>query len=267
MLPFENLGSPEDDYFADGIADGRAGQAHFHSGRGGDRKKQLHPLQEDDEDAEGNRKGAGRRRYLLTATSSLAEERRSEAGSSQSRARRGQGVRRSRLQVAEAIRRGADGRFPGAVGDRLASGAGVGRGARYWRGEAAFREAHAEPRCLRCLPEGRRGLQRRGGRPSEPAAGARLLRAGGRARPRLRAGLGHRARQCVSVPVVVRRPTSRNAPGKRRKRLSRWRRTGPRATSRSAATGHSSSATSTGRWSGTPRRSASRPATRTPSLR
>ncbi len=57
--------------------------------------------------------------------------------------------------MAAAIRRGDHGRVPGAVGHRDEGGAGAGRRARGRRGEAALREADAEPRRLRRLLEGR----------------------------------------------------------------------------------------------------------------
>ncbi len=63
---------------------------------------------------------------------------------------------RARFEVAAAVRRGDHGRVPGAVGHRDEGGAGPGRRARGGRGEAAFREADAEPRRLRRLSE-RRG--------------------------------------------------------------------------------------------------------------
>ncbi len=53
VLPFENLGAPEDDYFADGIADADTRQADLLAGPSGDRAGQLDALQEDDEDAAG----------------------------------------------------------------------------------------------------------------------------------------------------------------------------------------------------------------------
>ena len=60
VLPFENLGAPEDDYFADGIADEIRGKLTSLAGSRGDRSGQLDALQEDDEDAEADRPGAGR---------------------------------------------------------------------------------------------------------------------------------------------------------------------------------------------------------------
>ena len=60
MLPFENLGAPEDDYFADGIADEIRGKLDLAAGRRGHRARQLDPLQEDDQDAEADRRRAER---------------------------------------------------------------------------------------------------------------------------------------------------------------------------------------------------------------
>ena len=58
VLPFENLGAPEDDYFADGIADEIRGKLTSLPGLRGDRPRQLDALQEDDEDAAGRSRGS-----------------------------------------------------------------------------------------------------------------------------------------------------------------------------------------------------------------
>ena len=129
------------------------------------------------------------------------------------------------------------------------------------------REAHAEPRRLRRLPEGRGGVERPGRRRSaQPAQGARLLRAGRGARSRLCAGVGESlVRQFAPVRQQhARRPRSRSAPGRRRRRPSRSRRTARRGTWRSATTNGWLPWTSTAPWSSTRRGCASRPAT--PSL-
>ena len=162
VLPFENLGAPEDDYFADGIADAVRGKLTSLPGiqviaRGSStpyKKTTKTPQQiaqelEVDVPADGDRAlaegsgGASRVQVspeLVEVTGSGAPD----------------------LEVAAAVRRGADGRLPGAVGHRDERGAGSGCGARGGRGEAALREAHAEPRRLRRLPQGRRGLERHG---------------------------------------------------------------------------------------------------------
>ena len=49
VLPFENVGAPEDDYFTDGIADEVRGKLDLAAGRAGHRPRQLDALQEDDE--------------------------------------------------------------------------------------------------------------------------------------------------------------------------------------------------------------------------
>ena len=54
VLPFENLGSPEDDYFADGIADEIRSKLTSLPGIEVIARAQLDDLQEDDEEASGN---------------------------------------------------------------------------------------------------------------------------------------------------------------------------------------------------------------------
>ena len=58
VLPFENLGAPDDDYFADGIADEIRGKLTSLPGPRGHRPRQLDALQEDDEDAAGDRRAS-----------------------------------------------------------------------------------------------------------------------------------------------------------------------------------------------------------------
>ncbi len=55
VLPFENVGAPQDEYFADGMADAVRGKLTSLAGRRGDCQSQLDPVQEDDEDAEADR--------------------------------------------------------------------------------------------------------------------------------------------------------------------------------------------------------------------
>ena len=84
VLPFENLGAPEDDYFADGIADAVRGKLTSVPGIAGDRAGQLDALQEDDEDA-GQIAEELDAHYLLTATVRWQKSGGSEPGAGQSR--------------------------------------------------------------------------------------------------------------------------------------------------------------------------------------
>ena len=95
-------------------------------------------------------------------------------------------------QVAAAVRRRAHRRLPGAGRHRRTGGAGARRGAGRRRAAGAGGAAHREPRRLRRLPQGRGGVARHErGRPDPRCAGAvLLLRAGRRARLRLRRGVG-----------------------------------------------------------------------------
>ena len=167
VLPFENLGAARGRLLRRRHRGRGARQADFRAGPRGHRARQLDALQEDDEDAAGDRPRA---RCPLPADRdrALAEGRRRQPRAGQPRARRDPRVRSAGLQVAAAVRRGDDRRVPGAVGHRDEGGAGAGRRARGGRGEAAVGEADAEPRRLRRLPEGRGGLERAGA--SDPAS-------------------------------------------------------------------------------------------------
>ena len=158
VLPFENLGAPEDDYFADGIADADSRQADVAAGRRGDRPRQLDALQEDDEDAEADRRGAGRR-LPADGDGALGEEREQRAASQVS------------PELVEVTESGAPTSkwqqpFDAALTDvfqvqsdiatKVAQALGVALGA--GEEKRLSREAHAEPRRLRRLPEGRGGL-------------------------------------------------------------------------------------------------------------
>ncbi len=103
----------------------------------GHRARQLDALQEDDEDAAGDREGAGCP-VPVDGDRALAEGRRRQPRPGQPGARRDPRVGSARLEVAAAVRRGDHGCLPGPVGHRDEGGAGAGRRARGRRGEAAF---------------------------------------------------------------------------------------------------------------------------------
>ncbi len=151
VLPFENLGSPEDDYFADGIADAVRGKLTSLPGveviaRGSSTpyKKTTKTLEQIARELQA--------RYLLTATV------RWQKSGGASRVQVSPELVEVRESVAPAsaaaVRCGADGCVSGAVGHRLTGGAGAGCRARRGRGETPPGEADAEPRRLRRLPEG-----------------------------------------------------------------------------------------------------------------
>ena len=96
VLPFENLGAPEDDYFADGIADADPRQAHVPARSRGHRPRQLDALQEDDQDAAGDRAGA-ERQLPADGHRALGEGRRRQPRPGQPRARRDPGERSAGL--------------------------------------------------------------------------------------------------------------------------------------------------------------------------
>ena len=154
VLPFENLGAPEDDYFADGIADEIRGKLTSLPGveviaRGSSTpyKKTTKTPKQIAEELNAS--------YLLTATV---------------RWEKGGGASRVHVspELVDVTRPDAPTSkwqqpFDAAITDvfqvqseiatKVAQALGGALGAR--RGEAAFREAHAEPRRLRRLPEGR----------------------------------------------------------------------------------------------------------------
>ena len=125
VLPFENLGAPEDDYFADGIADAVRGKLTAMPGlvviaRGSSTpyKKTTKTPQEIARELTAH--------YLLTATV------RWEKGGGGNRVQVSPELVEvvasdRRLEVAAALRRGPDGRLPGAVGHRDEGGPGSGR--------------------------------------------------------------------------------------------------------------------------------------------
>ena len=97
VLPFENLGAPEDDYFADGIADEVRAKLTSVSGLEVIARGELDPLQEDEQDAEADRRRA---QCQLPAHrhGPLAEERRDEPRPRHAGADGGERVQRSRLR-------------------------------------------------------------------------------------------------------------------------------------------------------------------------
>ena len=92
VLPFENLGAPEDDYFADGIADAVRGKLTSLPGLEVIARGSSTSIQEDEQDAAGDREGAG-----CTISSdgdrALAERRRRQSRAGHARTGRDQGVR------------------------------------------------------------------------------------------------------------------------------------------------------------------------------
>ena len=58
VLPFENLGAAEDEYFADGVTDEVRGKLAVACRAPGDRAEQLGAVQEDQQDAAGDRRGS-----------------------------------------------------------------------------------------------------------------------------------------------------------------------------------------------------------------
>ena len=261
VLPFENLGAPEDDYFADGIADAIRGKLTSVPGleviaRGSSTpyKKTTKTPQEIARELDAH--------YLLTATVRWQKGGREQPRAGQPRARRDPGVRSAGLEVAAALRRGDHGRLPGAVGHRDEGGAGPGRRARGGRAEAALREAHAEPRRLRRLPQGRGSGERPGSQRSRPAC---ARRSASTSRPwrwipdSRRRGRESRTpiRSCTST--ALRLPSWPSAPGRQGRRPSRLRLTARRGTWHSATTNGWLPSTTTAPWSNARRRFALRP--------
>ena len=144
VLPFENLGAPEDDYFADGIADAVRGKLTSVPGLEVIARGSSTPYKKTTKTPQAIARELDAH-YLLTATV------RWQKGGAANRVQVSPElveIRASRstgLEVAAALRRGDHGRLPGAVGHRDEGGAGIGRRARGRRGEAAVREAHTRP--------------------------------------------------------------------------------------------------------------------------
>ena len=165
-------------------------QAHVTEGPARHRSRKLDALQEDHEDAEADRRGA-EGHLSPERHGALGQERGQEPGAREPRAGGRDRPGDSGLEMAAALRRRADRRLPGPVGHCYAGRAGAGHGPRGRGREAALGEAHAEPRGVRRLLEGRGDLERHGReRSAQGAQGAGLLRAGRGPRSRLRAGVG-----------------------------------------------------------------------------
>ena len=157
VLPFENQGAPEDDYFADGMADEVRGKLTSVPGLEVIARGSSTPYKKTSKTPQQIAKELDVH-YLLTATVRWQKG----AGKDRVQVRPElveiREIGGARLEVAAALRRGDHGRVPGAVGHRDEGGAGAGRRDRRRRGAAALRETDREPRCLRRLPEGRGGL-------------------------------------------------------------------------------------------------------------
>ena len=237
VLPFENLGAPEDDYFADGIADEIRGKLTSLPGleviaRGSSTpyKKTTKTPKQIAEELE--------RRLPADGHRALGEGRRREPRPGQPRARRDRDASgRADVEVAAAVRRGADGRLPGAVGHRDEGGAGAGRA-----------------RSGRARRSGSPRSPRRTSPPTTPSSRARRSRKPWRASdpPSLRKALGFyeqavaldpgfaqawarvsSANSLLYANGVPDARSSRSAPGRRPRRPSRSRRTARRDTWRS----------------------------------
>ena len=208
VLPFENQGAADDEYFADGVADEIRGKLTGLSGlrviaRGSStpyKRTTKTPLQI---------AGELGVRYLLTAT--LRWEKGTgrvfvlpelvEVGH----------WRPSRDQVATTLRLIDRGRFPGPGGHCRPGRACAGRGPGRERGQAPGRQTHPQHPGLRRLPARRGRFEGDDGRRSgEPAAGDRRLRPGGGARPGVRRGLGA-ARARSVTPLLQRHPHARRS--------------------------------------------------------
>ena len=143
VLPFENLGSPEDDYFTDGMSDEVRGKLTSLPGIEVIARGSSTPYKKTNKTPK-QIAGELNVHYLLTATVRSEKNRRKQPRARQPGARGRVPARRADLEVAAAVRRGADGRVSGAVGHRVEGGSGSGRGSGGGRGEAALREANAE---------------------------------------------------------------------------------------------------------------------------
>ena len=189
VLPFENLGRPEDEYFADGVTDAVRGKLTALPGLQVIARASSSPVQADHEEPAADRAGAGRR---LPADGHGALGAGGQGG--QSRVQVSPElvqVSHRRDPVASALRGSAHRRVPGAGPNRRPGGRGARRGARRGRARATRRAADSEPGRVRRLPAGRGGgrWERHHG-PGGAPAGARLLRAGGGPRLELRPRLG-----------------------------------------------------------------------------
>ena len=129
VLPFENLGAAEDDYFADGIADAIRGKLASVPGLEVIARGSSTPYKKTTKTPQQIAKELNAR-YLLTATVRWQKVGQRQPRPGQPRARRDQGERGARDEVAAALRRVADGRLPGAVRHRREGRGLARRGAR-----------------------------------------------------------------------------------------------------------------------------------------
>ncbi len=189
VLPFENLGAPEDDYFADGIADEIRGKLTSLPGlqviaRGSStpyKKTTKTPKQIAEELEVG---------YLLTATVRWEKSAGGNRVHVSPELDRDLGFRSADVQVAAAVRRGDHGRVPGAVGDRDEGGAGAGRARSARARRSGFPRS---PRRISPLTTPSSRVRRSGtAEPTIPPACARRSASTSRPWPgsRLRAGVG-----------------------------------------------------------------------------
>ena len=211
-------------------------QADVPAGRRGDRPRQLDAVQEDDQDAEADRRGAGSE-LPADGHGALGEDRRHEPRPGQPGARRGDesGAATSKWQqpfdaaLTDVFQVQSD------IATKVAQALGVALGA----GEEK-RLSEKPTQNLAAYDAFLKGEEIRIAAindPAQPAQGARLLRAGRGARSRLRAGVGGDLHgQFVLYATARRRPSWRSAPGRRRRRPSRSHRTARRDTWRSAST-------------------------------
>ena len=228
VLPFENLGRPEDEYFADGVTDEVRGKLAALPGLEVIARTSSASTTDHEEPA-ADRAGAGRR-VPADGDGPVGEGHgRAEPGAREPRA--GPGLDRLD-QVAGTLRSPAHRRVPGAGRRGGPRGRGAWRGARRGRARAARGAADGEPCGLRRLPQGRGGgrrhwrstLRRTGGRSTTTSARwpwtPPLPSPGPSSRGRTRRSTGPRLRRPGRRPRA--RPPS-----------ARWRlrRSCPRATS------------------------------------
>ena len=218
VLPFDNLGAADDEYFADGVTDEIRGKLASIPGLQVTASRSAAEYKKSGKDLATIARGAGGG-LSAGGQGPLGEGRRgAEPGAGESRA--DPDVHRLH-QVGAAVRGQPDGRVPGSGGRGGAGGAGARRGARGGRETGAGRAADAEPGGVRRLSQGRGGVaepQRR--RPTDAAAGDGVLRAGGRTRLEFHRGMG-RASAGVLGTLRQRRSRAVHREGGARVRRSR----------------------------------------------
>ena len=128
VLPFENLGGADDEYFADGVTDEVRGKLAALPGLQVTARRQLEPVQEARQRA--RRRSAGSWGWITSSPARCAGRRR--AGQQPRPGEPGADPGLDRLdQVAAAVRRDAHGRLQGAGRRGRTGGAGARRGARH----------------------------------------------------------------------------------------------------------------------------------------